>query len=238
MATRKLLTPRDPRAPSKYIFCLSKPFSQASLFARASIVFARASPLSRPIKMALQANTHLQTPAYASHLRDASVTGSHRTTPGNSLAGANVTLTWGGQTFYGPTYVESNKDTALNCYYFSTRESNISVSSAANRVKLNAFTSLFNVVHTMLREVSHNTRLILNPDNPSLDLTSAAVFQLINGTVLDSRGKLFNNFVSRVVADAAGVLTATLGNMKKARYAAAPPCQCGQRRHPVLFYVV
>ena len=72
-----------------------------------------------------------------------------------------------------------------------------------------------------LREVSHTPKLILDPNNPSPDLTSASIFQIIDGTVLESRGKLVKNFVLRAADNADGVLTEMLDNMKKTRYIAA-----------------
>ena len=72
-----------------------------------------------------------------------------------------------------------------------------------------------------MQEVSHTTMLLLDPDNPSADLTSAPVFQLINGTVQELRGKFVKNFSARSMPNAARVLTVTLYNRRKARYVAA-----------------
>ena len=72
-----------------------------------------------------------------------------------------------------------------------------------------------------MREISDATRLLLDPGNPLPDITFVSVFQLIDGTALDSSGKSLNNFAARAMPNAAGVLTATLDNRRKARYVMA-----------------
>ena len=121
--------------------------------------------------------------------------------------------------FYVLTCSESNEDTELKFYYFSTWDSNISALSAADGVKLNAFNLLFNVGQTTLQEVLYATSLLLDPDNPSLDLTPAAVLQIVDGTALAFWGESVRKFSARSVDNASSVLTAALDNRRKASYA-------------------
>ena len=89
--TRSLRTKQVPFTPELYF----SP-NQTAFFSQANPPFDQASPLFCPIKMDLQANTNFQTPAYSDHLSNASTASSRRATPGGSLTGAIVTLTWGG----------------------------------------------------------------------------------------------------------------------------------------------
>ena len=72
-----------------------------------------------------------------------------------------------------------------------------------------------------MQEVYHTTRLLLDPDNPSTDLTSAPVFQLVNGAFLNLRGKSVKHFAARAMPNTSGVLTVTLYNRRKVSYTAA-----------------
>lgn len=120
----------------------------------------------------------------------------------SDLIGKSKAVKWDNHTFHGPSWVDSNADTALKFYYFLAWEKAIAGAATQVETKLNAFASRFAVRATVKKEVLHLTRQLLDPDVPVSKLDDASIFKFSDGLVLSARGKQAPEVLTNHVEDA------------------------------------